>query len=338
MTETGYIIIIAAFVVICVLVGLAGRAFKTVSKRKVLIVEVDGKHYRTLEPGYRRIKPFGRKIVGKVNTLVQTHKFITPKIPTLDEENIQLDVVLRFKVFDATKYYYEINNNPASVKNAVARMFKDVISYIPHDDVYPRMQRVLEQVLTKTQDIVQEWGVNIVEIKVIGKKRKAVSVTADDPAKQPAPAYKPVPATEPPQVHHEVATPAKVESRPVSLEPVAEVTPEESVDAVPTEESYFDGRLLQLIGWRLITFFVSLITLGLALPWAVCSMYRWEMKHMVINGKRLRFDGKAMSLFWTWIKWILLSIITIGIYGLWIPIKLKKWVTKHTHFAEEAEE
>jgi len=335
MTETGYIIIIVAFVVICVLVGLAGRAFKTVSKRKVLIVEVDGKHYRTLEPGYRRIKPFGRKIVGKVNTLLQTHKFITPKIPTLDEENVQLDVVLRFKVFDATKYYYEINNNPASVKNAVARMFKDVISYIPHDDVYPRMQHTLEQVLSKTQNIVQEWGVNIVEIKVVGKKRKAVSVVADDPAKQPAPAYKSAPAIEPPQVHHEVPAPTKIESHPVSSEPVAEVTPEESVDAASTEESYFDGRLLQLIGWRLITFFVSLITLGFALPWAVCSMYRWEMKHMVINGKRLRFDGKAMSLFWTWIKWILLSIITIGIYGLWIPIKLKKWVTKHTHFAEE---
>ena len=73
-------------------------------------------------------------------------------------------------------------------------------------------------------------------------------------------------------VYKRQATPAKVESRPVSLEPVAEVTPEESVDAVPTEESYFDGRLLQLIGWRLITFFVSLITLGLALPWA-CLLY-----------------------------------------------------------------
>ena len=63
--------------------------------------------------------------------------------------------------------------------------------------------------------------------------------------------------------------------------------------------------------------------------------YNWEIKHTVINGKRLSFDGTALQLFGSWIKWLLLTIITIGIYGFWVSIAIKKWKTKHTHFVGE---
>ena len=97
-------------------------------------------------------------------------------------------------------------------------------------------------------------------------------------------------------------------------------------------ESYFDGGLFQLIGWKLLGGLITLITLGICYPWAVCMVYNWEVKHTVIEGKRLEFDGKAIQLFGNWIKWLLLTIITLGIYGFWVGIKLKKWITKHTHF------
>ena len=97
-------------------------------------------------------------------------------------------------------------------------------------------------------------------------------------------------------------------------------------------KSYFDGGLLQLIGWRILGALVTVFTLGICYPWAVCMVYSWETKHTVIEGKRLSFDGKAIQLFGNWIKWFLLTIITFGIYGFWLNIKLKKWITKHTHF------
>lgn len=61
-------------------------------------------------------------------------------------------------------------------------------------------------------------------------------------------------------------------------------------------------------------------------------VYDWEIKHTVIEGKRLRFDGTAIGLFGHWIKWLLLTIITFGIYGFWVQIKIKQWITKHTYF------
>ena len=96
------------------------------------------------------------------------------------------------------------------------------------------------------------------------------------------------------------------------------------------ERSYFDGGLLQLIGWHLLEGLVTILTLGICYPWACCMIYNWETKHTVINGHRLRFNGTAIGLFGNWIKWLFLTIITLGIYGFWLQIKLKKWKIAHT--------
>ena len=99
-------------------------------------------------------------------------------------------------------------------------------------------------------------------------------------------------------------------------------------------KSYFDGGLFQLIGWKLLGALVTIFTLGICYPWAFTMIYNWEVKHTVINGKRLKFDGKAIQLFGSWIKWCLLTCITFGIYHFWIPIKLRQWKTKHTSFID----
>lgn len=97
-------------------------------------------------------------------------------------------------------------------------------------------------------------------------------------------------------------------------------------------KSYFDGGLFQLIGWRFLGTIITTFTLGICLPWAICLVYNWEIKHTVVDGRRLYFDGTALGLFGNWIKWLFLIIITFGIYGFWVQIKIKQRKTKHTHF------
>lgn len=98
------------------------------------------------------------------------------------------------------------------------------------------------------------------------------------------------------------------------------------------QKSYFDGGLFQLIGYRILGIIVTVFTLGICYPLAFTMVYRWEAKHTVIEGRRLRFEGSALGLFGHWIKWWLLTIITFGIYGFWLSIKLKQWITSHTYF------
>lgn len=98
--------------------------------------------------------------------------------------------------------------------------------------------------------------------------------------------------------------------------------------------SYFDGGLLQLIGWKLLGGLLTLVTLGLAYPFALCMIYKWETKHTVINGRRLKFDGTGTQLWGKWIVWTLLTIVTLGIYSFWLTIKSNQWMIKHTHYED----
>jgi len=99
-------------------------------------------------------------------------------------------------------------------------------------------------------------------------------------------------------------------------------------------DSFFDGSLLQLIGCELVCLLVTVLTVGICYPFAICFFKRWETKHTVIEGKRLAFDGRGMQLFTQWIKWWFFCLITLGIYSFWLPIKVKHWVTMHTFISD----
>ena len=100
-------------------------------------------------------------------------------------------------------------------------------------------------------------------------------------------------------------------------------------------DSYFDGSLIELIGWKLLSFLITIVTLGIAAPWGQCMLYSYQIKHTVYNGKRLRFEGTGGDLFVNIFKWVLLSIITFGIYAIFVPIKKAKWVIANIHFEDE---
>ncbi len=99
------------------------------------------------------------------------------------------------------------------------------------------------------------------------------------------------------------------------------------------DKSEFTGGLLGLIGINILVYLLTIITLGLGLPWTVCIRERWMSKHTIISGKQLYFDGTGGQLFGNYIKWLLLTIITLGIYSFWLNIKMKQWIVKHTVFA-----
>lgn len=99
-------------------------------------------------------------------------------------------------------------------------------------------------------------------------------------------------------------------------------------------ESYFDGGLLELIGWTILGGLITSLTGGICYPWALCMVYGWKTNHTVVEGRRLQFNGSAVSLFGHWIKWLLLTIVTVGIYGFWVGIALEKWKVKNTSFVK----
>ena len=97
-------------------------------------------------------------------------------------------------------------------------------------------------------------------------------------------------------------------------------------------KSRFEGGLLGLIGVNILSWAITLFTIGLAATWAICIKYRWIPKNTLIEGRRLKYVGSGTSLFLHYIKWFILTIITFGIYGFWLYIKMLEWRTENTVF------
>lgn len=100
-------------------------------------------------------------------------------------------------------------------------------------------------------------------------------------------------------------------------------------------DSYFDGKLLELIGYRILGFLITIFTLGIASAWAEKFIIAYKIEHTVYNGKRLKFEGTGASLFVQIFKWVFFTIITFGIYSLWIPLKKENWIYSNTHYENE---
>ena len=101
-----------------------------------------------------------------------------------------------------------------------------------------------------------------------------------------------------------------------------------------TGESFFDGKMIQRVGIFLLALLLFAITAGIAFPWVTCMVFRWDTKHTVIQGHRLKFTGKGIQLFGRFLLWLLLIVLTVGIILLWIQIFLKRWKIKHTIFVD----
>lgn len=106
---------------------------------------------------------------------------------------------------------------------------------------------------------------------------------------------------------------------------------------VSGEGSYFDGNTFQLIGYKILVGLVTSVTFGIAYPWMMCMLKRWEVKHTVINGRRLKFTGRGHQLIGKYLLWLFLTVITLGIYSIWLGLGMKKWIVKHTVYADEKE-
>ena len=96
-------------------------------------------------------------------------------------------------------------------------------------------------------------------------------------------------------------------------------------------KSAFKGSVVDFIGTTVLALVISVCTLGLGIPWAICLYRSWRVKNTVIEGRRFVFDGTGGELFLQCVRWAICTVFTCGIYLLWVPIRLQDWLTKHTY-------
>lgn len=97
--------------------------------------------------------------------------------------------------------------------------------------------------------------------------------------------------------------------------------------------SSFDGNSFQYFGYGLLGGLLMGVTCGIATPWVVCMLQKWDTKHQIVNNRRLVFSGTGLGFLGEYIIIALLTIITCGIYTPWGMVRQMKYIVRHTDFA-----
>ena len=101
--------------------------------------------------------------------------------------------------------------------------------------------------------------------------------------------------------------------------------------AVPGAISWFDGSFASYLGNAVICSLLSIISCGIAYPWASVPLLKWEMQGTVVDGDRYGYFGNGTDMFGIYIVSMLLSIVTCGIYLPWAVCRINRYVVSNTH-------
>ena len=99
-----------------------------------------------------------------------------------------------------------------------------------------------------------------------------------------------------------------------------------------TKAFIFDGNGATFLVTGLLSFLITVGSLGLAYPYALVLRHRWRARHTFVNGHPLVFRGEPDDLYWQWVKWWLLMVVTLGVYSIWVMPRIQQWVLAHTEF------
>jgi uncharacterized membrane protein YjgN (DUF898 family) len=110
-----------------------------------------------------------------------------------------------------------------------------------------------------------------------------------------------------------------------------------------TVQFRFDGQGGQLFVTFLVGYLLSIITIGIYMPWFICKLTKFYLDNTTVTTSdgsvyNPRFQGGGGDLFVTFLVGYLLTMVTIGIYAPWFMCKLNKWFAERTKLVSNGQE
>ena len=99
----------------------------------------------------------------------------------------------------------------------------------------------------------------------------------------------------------------------------------------PNVRGAFDGNSFQFFGYGLLQSLLLMLTCGIAGPWTITMIKKWEVKHETIGNDRMVYDGTALGILGQYLIVLILTSITCGIYSSWGIVRMNKYIYSHTH-------
>ena len=141
-------------------------AVKIVTQSENWIVERLGKYNRTLEAGLQLIIPFFEAIKFKV--AVQETQLPPDPINAITQDNVSISVRLAilYRIVDASRTKYRIENLELGIKTIINGTVRSVIGKTDLDGVQSNRRHLSTEIETELQQVADEWGIKLTRVEI----------------------------------------------------------------------------------------------------------------------------------------------------------------------------
>lgn len=154
-------IAIVVFAVILVFMGA-----KRVPQGLEYTVERFGRYTKTLKPGIRFIIPFVDSIGQRVNMMEQVADVPQQEVITKDNAMVSADGVVFFRVMDAAKSAYRVNDMYRAVLNITMTNIRSVMGSMDLDELLSQRDVINSRLLQVVDEAASTWGVKVTRIEI----------------------------------------------------------------------------------------------------------------------------------------------------------------------------
>lgn len=166
-------ILILALAIILVFSGV-----KIVDQSRVYVIERFGKYTKTLPAGLNFIIPFLDRVAHRVDILERQLPEKENSVITKDNVDISLTTAVFYRVIDASRAVYRINNIDKAIETAVIGVIRAVCGTMEFDDVQGKRDVInlkIEETLSKS---CVDWGIEVTRTEVLDVEVDAITKTA----------------------------------------------------------------------------------------------------------------------------------------------------------------
>jgi regulator of protease activity HflC (stomatin/prohibitin superfamily) len=159
------LIVIGIFLILVAAVFLI-FSVKQIEQSSVGIVERFGKFHKTLEPGLRFVVPFMDVI--RYNKNLRTKVLDSPKQHVITKDNVLLNIntVAYYKITDAVKAVYEIQDVEDAILKIINTTLRDLIGSMELDHTLESREVINKKLSEVLEKVTEAWGARVERVEV----------------------------------------------------------------------------------------------------------------------------------------------------------------------------
>jgi len=158
------------FIFVLILMGIISTlifmGIQNVPQGMEYTIERFGKYTRSLTPGFNYIIPLWETISNKVSMRERVMDIPSQDIITRDNAMVKVDGIVFYRIFEASKATYEVENVTGAIEDLTTTNIRSVMGSMDLDELLSRRDEINTRLLEVVDKATDPWGIQVLRVEI----------------------------------------------------------------------------------------------------------------------------------------------------------------------------